>query len=161
MLRELTLADALAVCSDMRPEDAQCVRAFSGREPGDWFAADRWQAYGPAWTLLQDGQPWAIGGLALRTQWSGLLWMVARPGLSGQSWRKALRATRTVIANAMDPDNPQRRHRIEAQVLQGWRGASEFASRLGLTLEGVMRQAGAQGESFEVWATTGPVKGGA
>lgn len=159
MLRELTLADALAVCSDMRPEDAQCVRAFAGREPGDWFAADRWQAYGPAWTLLQDGQPWAIGGLTLRTPWTGLLWMVARPGLSQQSWRKALRATRTVVGNAMRLDNPQHRHRIEAQVLQGWRGASEFASRLGLTLEGVMRQAGAQGESFEVWAATGPVKG--
>lgn len=159
MLRELTLADALTVCADMRPEDVQCVLAFSGREPGEWFAADRWQTYGPAWTLLQDGEPWAIGGVSLRTAWSGVLWMVARPGLTGQSWRKALRATRTVIASAMRPGNPQYRHRIEAQVLQGWAGASEFARRLGLTFEGVARQMGAQGESFEIWAVTGPVKG--
>jgi hypothetical protein len=161
MLRELTLADALIVCGDMRPEDAACVRSATGREPGEWFAVDRWQTYGPAWTLLQDGQPWAIGGLALRNAWSGVLWLICRPGMRSQSWRKALRQTRTVIANAMAPGNPERRRRIEAHVLHGWGGATGFAQRLGLTLEGVMQQAGAQGESIEVWAATGPTKGAA
>lgn len=161
MLRELSLADALAVCADMRPEDAQCVRAVAGRDPGEWFAAERWQAYGPAWVLEQNGQPWAIGGLALRNAWAGTLWLVVRPGLSGQSWRKAIRHARTLVASALAPDNPQRRHRIEAHVLHGWGGASDFAARLGLRLEGVMHQAGAQGESIEVWAITGPVKGSA
>ena len=155
-MRELSLADALIVCSDMRPEDAACVRAATGREPGEWFAAERWQAYGPAWALSQDGEPWAIGGLHLRNGWTGVLWMVARPGMRPQSWRKALRQTRTVIGSAMDAGNPERRRRVEAHVLSGWTEAAEFARRLGLTLEGVMRQAGARGESIEVWATAGP-----
>ena len=159
MLRELSLADALIVCSDMRPEDAACVRAATGRDPGEWFAVERWQSHGPAWSLLQDGEPWAIGGLFLRNGWTGVLWLICRPGMRAQSWRKALRQTRTVIARALDVSNPEQRHRIEAHVLQGWAGASGFAGRLGLALEGVMQQAGAQGESIEVWAATGPTKG--
>lgn len=159
MLRDLTLADALAVCADMRDEDAQCVRAVCGRESGEWFAVDRWQTAGPAWTLVQDGQPWAIGGLSLPNGWTGVLWMVARPGLSAQSWRKALRATRTVIGRALADDNPMRRHRIEAHVLRGWSGASRFAQHLGLELEAVRRNAGARGESVEVWVVLGDPKG--
>jgi len=150
-LRDLTLADALTVCQDMRPEDAACVRAVAGADPGDWFAVDRWRAEGAAWTLLQDGQPWAIGGLSTGQRWVGALWMVARPGLTAQSWRKTLRATRTVAAEALRAGQV---HRIEAHVLHGWTGASAFAQRLGLTLEGIRRQAGAQGESIEVWAKT-------
>ena len=159
MLRDLTLADAVAVVSAMRPEDAACVRAMAGAEPGDWFAVDRWKSTGPAWALLQDGQPWAIGGLNLPNDWTGVLWLVARPGMRPHTWRKAVRATRTVLGNALDPENPLRRHRVEAHVLQGWAGASEFARRLGLQLEGVRRQAGAQGESIEVWAAVAAAKG--
>jgi hypothetical protein len=75
------------------------------------------------------------------------------------TWRKALRLARNIIANALSVSNPLRRHRIEAHVLHGWAGASAFAQRMGLSLEGVRRQAGAQGESIEIWAITGPVKG--
>ena len=95
----------------------------------------------------------------LPNDWTGVLWMVARPGMVPQTWRKALRATRTVLGNALDPANPLRRHRVEAHVLQGWFGASEFARRLGLDLEGVRRHAGAQGESIEVWSVVADVKG--
>jgi hypothetical protein len=158
-MRDLSLPDALAVCGDMRPEDAACVRAVCGREPGEWFAVDRWQTSGPAWCLMQDGQPWVIGGLSLPTEWHGVLWLVARPGMKPATWRKALRLARNIIANALSVSNPLRRHRIEAHVLHGWAGASAFAQRMGLSLEGVRRQAGAQGESIEIWAITGPVKG--
>lgn len=158
-LRDLALADALAVVADMRPEDAQCVRAVAGREPGEWFAVDRWQTTGPAWCLEQGGQPWAIGGLSFPTDWTGVLWMVARPGLSVHSWGKALQATRTVIGNALALDNPLRRHRVEAHVLHGWAGAARFAAGLGMQCEGIRRQAGAGGESIELWAVCGPVKG--
>lgn len=96
----------------------------------------------------------AIGGLNFTNGWTGVLWMVARPGMSPPSWRKALRATRTVIGNALAPENSMRRHRVEAYVLHGWIGASAFAQRLGLRLEGVKHAAGAGGESIEVWATT-------
>lgn len=154
MLRELTLADALAVCADMRPMDAACVRAVCAREPGEWFAADRWQSTGPGWTLLQDGEPVAIGGVNLPNAWTGVVWMVARPSMRLETWRKGIRHTRTVMRNALQMDNEQRRHRLEAHVLHGWREASAFAQHLGLTLEGIRRQAGAQGESIEVWAAT-------
>jgi len=152
-LRDLTLADALAVCADMRPEDRACVRAASGEEPGEWFAVDRWRTAGPGWTLLQDKRPWAIGGLCTTAPWLGVLWMVARPGLTPQSWRKTLRATRTVLESALDPDGPHKVHRVEAHVLHGWDGASRFAQHLGLQLESIRRHAGARGESIEVWAT--------
>lgn len=150
-LRDLTLADALAVVADMRPMDAACVRAALGQEPGEWFAVDRWRAHGAAWTMLQDGQPWAIGGLSLPQPWLGVLWLVARPGLRPATWRKAIRATRTVIASAPRAGV----HRVEAHVLQGWREASGFAEALGLKLEGVRQAAGARGESIEVWARVG------
>lgn len=147
-LRDLTLADALAVVADMRPMDAACVRAVAGREPGEWFAVERWRTHGAAWTLLQDGQPWAIGGLSLPQPWMGTLWLVARPGLSAASWRKAMRATRTVLASAPRAGV----HRVEAYVLHGWSGASRFARGLGLECEGLRVAAGARGESIEVWA---------
>ena len=148
MLRDLTLADALVVCGDMRPLDAACVRAVTGTEPGEWFAVDRWRTGGAAWVLDQGGQPWAIGGLSMPNEWTGVLWLVARPGLSGQSWRKTLRATRTVMERARGNGV----HRIEARVLAGWSEASEFAARLGLVREGVLVAAGRGGESIEVWA---------
>lgn len=158
MLRDLTLADALQVVADMRAEDAACVRAVCGHEPGEWFAAERWQSSGPAWALYQRDEPIAIGGLNLPNAWTGVLWMVARPGMSASSWRKALRATRTVLSNALSMDNTMRRHRVEAHVLHGWIGASAFAERIGLRCEGIRRAAGAHGESIEVWAATAQPK---
>ena len=112
-LRDLTLADALAVVGDMRPMDAECVRAACGQEPGEWFAVDRWRAHGAGWTIVEGGQATAIGGLSLPQPWLGVLWL----------------------------------------VLHGWAGASMFAQRLGLQLEGIRHGAGARGESIEVWAT--------
>jgi hypothetical protein len=151
MIRQLTLADAVIVCSDLRPEDAACVRAVSGREPGEWFAAERWGSYGPAWALLRAGRTLAIGGMTLVNGWTGLLWFVARPGLERGDWRQIVRATRTVLRNATDPANPERRHRIEAHVLHGWAGASRLADHIGLRLEGIRWGAGAGGEAIEVW----------
>lgn len=159
MIRDLTLADALVVCADMRPEDAACVRAVVGAEPGEWFAVDRWRVEGPAWTVVQDGQPWAIGGLSLPNAWTGVLWLVARPGLSGQSWRKLIRVARKVLSCACDQRHPHYRHRIEAHVLAGWRGAERFAAGLGLVLESTRRQAGSGGEDLQTWVRLGPVRG--
>jgi hypothetical protein len=86
--------------------------------------------------------------------------MVARPGLTGESWRKVLRATRKVLAVASDSKGPQYVHRIEVHVLSGWVGAERFAKRLGLlSLESVRRGCGANGEDVQVWAWVGPAKG--
>ena len=157
MIRDMTLADALIVCAGMRQEDAACMRAVRNEEPGDWCAVDRWQSHGPAWALYQDGEPWAIGGLTLLTGWSAVMWFIAREGMREQSWRHVLRQTRTVIERASAHDNPERRHRIEAHVLHGWAGATKLVRHLGFRFEGIRHQAGANGESFEVWAHLSPI----
>lgn len=159
MIERLSLPGALIVCDDMRALDAACIRAVCGREPGEWFAVDRWETHGVSLELLQDGAPWAIGGLAMPNQWTAVLWMVARPGLTGQSWRKLLRKVRTLLALACDPAHPEYRHRVEAHVLEGWEGAAEFVRRLGFELEHTRKQAGRSGENVQVWVRLGPVKG--
>lgn len=150
-LREMTLQDALIVCADMRPEDRDCVRAMCGCEPGEWFAVDRWKTDGPAWVLEQDGQPWCIGGLSFSNAWSGVLWLVARPGMRAQTWRKVMRAARMVL-EVMDPAHPLHRHRVEALVLESWQGAQALADRLGLVLEGTRRAMGSNRESVQMRA---------
>lgn len=157
-LRDLTLADALCVASQMRDEDRACVRAIRGGFDDEAFAVDRWNTSGPAWTLLEDGQPAAIGGLSFSTPWIGVLWLVARPNLRRESWRKLIRKARTVIAIAGDPACEHYRHRIEAHVLLGWDGAQRFADRLGLQLEGTRVAVGSAGESINVWVRLGPPK---
>lgn len=159
MIRPLSLAGALIVTSDMRPEDAACVRALSGRDPGEWFAIDRYRAPGLALEVLQDGKPWAMTGIELPSAWTAVIWLVARPGLSRHSWRKLIRQGRTVLANAADPACPEYRHRIEAHVLEGWHAAAQFAAALGFVHEGTRRQAGAGGENLQTWVRLGPVKG--
>lgn len=159
MIRALSLADALLVCSDMRPADAACVRAMTGLEPGDWFAAERWGSSGPAWTLEQDGQPWAIGGVNMPQKWHAVMWLIARPGMTPQSWRKLIRETRKVLACLGDPEHQAYVHRVEALVLEGWPEAQRFAEALGFGFEGVRRALGARGENVQTWARVGPVRG--
>jgi len=150
-MREMSLQDAITVCADMRPEDRACVVALCGSEPGEWFAVDRWATDGPAWTIEQDGQPWAIGGLTFINAWTGVLWLVCRPGMWMQTWRKVIRAARMVLA-VLDPAHPMHRHRVEALVLESWRGAQALADRLGLVLEGTRRAMGSNRESVQMRA---------
>lgn len=158
MFRTLSLADALAVCSDMRARDWQCVRAICGDLSAEDFAANRWHTDGPAWTFLQDGKPAAIGGLSFSTGWSAVFWMVATPALAHQSWRNLLRHARTVLANVCNPDHPHYRHRVEAHTLAGWKEADAFAERLGLRLEGRRFAVGCGGEDVNVWVRIGAPK---
>lgn len=151
MMRDMTLMDAMTVCADMRPQDAECVRAMTGMEPGEWFAVDRWQSDGPAWTVDQNGQPWAIGGLNFTSRWAGALWMVARPGLSLHSWRKVTRVVRTVL-QITEPAHQLHRHRVEALVLANWPEAQHFASHLGLEYEGTRRAIGSGKQDVQTWA---------
>lgn len=158
MFRTLTLADALRVCSAMREQDRQCVRAMMGNVSDEVFAANRWSTEGPAWSMWQDGEPAVIGGLSFSSPWSAVFWMVAKPNLSGQSWRKLLRHARTVLGNAADPASPHYRHRIEAHCLQTWPQALKFAQRIGLAYEGRRYAVGSGGESVDVLVRLGPPK---
>jgi hypothetical protein len=159
VIAPLTLAGALIVCNDLRPLDAACVRAVAGQEPGEWFAVDRWQTHGVALEVRQDGMPWAVFGLSLPTSWAGLIWMVARPGMRLESWKKGIREMRRLLAQVSDPSHPEYRHRIEAHVLEGWTEAAQFVERLGFRHEHTRERAGMSGESVQVWVRLGPVRG--
>ncbi len=159
MIERLSLAGALIVCNDLRPLDAACIRAVCGREPGEWFAVDRWETHGVGFEVTQDGMPWAIFGLSLPTNWTALLWMVARPGMQQQTWRKGIRAARGLLDQVADPANAEYRHRIEAHVLDGWAEAAEFIKRLGFRHEHTRERMGKNGENVQVWVRLGPVKG--
>lgn len=159
---DLQLCHVLQVVHVMRPEDAACVRAATGDLDLDGFAVNRFQAYGPAWALVDADQSraWAIGGLQLVNDWTGVLWIVASEGMPSESWRKLTRKARTLLTNACDPAHPLYLHRVEAHVLASWSAARRFASKgLGLELESVKRAAGSGGEDIEVWTRVGPVKG--
>ncbi len=149
-LLTLTLADCLRVVSRMRDEDRACCDAF-----GDWtvesFAISRFQAFGPAWTLTQKGVPWAIGGLSLPNDWTGVLWFVSRPDLTLDSARKFTRQARALLRLAGDASHPHFRHRIEAHCLSRWPEANRYAERLGLTKEGTRYQVGRNREDVNVW----------
>lgn len=159
MFRTLTLADALEVCGSMREQDWRCVRAICGDLSGESFAANRWQTDGPAWTFLQDEQPTAIGGLSFSTAWSAVFWMVSKPSITHQSWRKLLRHARTVLANVCDPAHPHYRHRVEVHTLADWPQADAFAARLGMQLEGRRFAVGSGGEDVNVWVKIGKPRG--
>lgn len=160
MLRDLTLDDALHVVRSMRDVDRLCVRALTGGITDESFAMDRFNSAGPAWSVLgADGAPVACTGLSFQTQWCGVVWLLATPGIGRHSWATVMRLARTVLGNVLDPANVHYRHRVEAHTLAGWSGAAGLAKRLGFVHEGTRRAAGAGGEDMHVWAMTGPAKG--
>jgi hypothetical protein len=152
VIRELTLADALYVVRHMRQRDRDGFRAALGEQSDDELAVGRFQAYGPAWALDVDGVPAAIGGLHLVNGWTAVMWLVVSEGVAPESWRKLMRHTRTVIANALDSANEHGRRRIEAYVMGNWPEAQKLVQRLGFSHEGTRRGAGSGGEDLQMWA---------
>jgi hypothetical protein len=160
MLRELRLEDALHVTRSMRDIDRVCIQALTGGITDESFAMDRFNSDGPAWTVLgSDGRPVACTGLTFQTAWTGVVWLLATPGIGVHSWANVMRLARRVLRNATDPANSHYRHRVEAHTLAGWAGAADLAKRLGFVHEGTRRAAGAGGEDMHVWAMYGPAKG--
>ena len=154
----LTLPAAIEVCRTMRARDAAALAAMLGPKlERDSFAVSRWQTDGAAWTMVDEYGPLAIGGLEFKSPWCGAMWFLAHARLDAspstdQSWRKMLRQTRTVIANALDPANPHARQRVEAAVLSDWTAARSLVQVLGFEHEGTCRRAGSAGEDIEIWA---------
>jgi hypothetical protein len=145
---KLSLADALFVIANMRDEDRLCASAVLGVTTDDVYAVNRWQTEGPAWTLLQDGEPAAIFGLSMHVPWAATAWLIATPRF--HSWRKLLRHCRTVLGNmAASP-----LHRIECQVVTGWPEAEAFARRAGFDFEGVRVRAGRNRQDILLFAIT-------
>lgn len=145
-LRTLTLGDALFVVQRMREWDRRCVRALLGDVSDEAFAVNRWQTEGPAWTLVQDGEPVAILGLSCGTPGVATAWMVATNAVSSRSWRKAISHSRIVASNVFEEGTGL--HRVQASTLGGWAEAAKFAQRLGFQHEGVRRRAGSGGEDI-------------
>lgn len=156
--RTLTLADALAVVNGMRQWDRRCMSAMLGPASDDEMAMGRVQTTGPAWSMIVNGAPVAIGGVSFPNAWAGTFWFIATDAMNGHSWGKLLTQTRTVLRNITDPRHPNYRHRVEAWTLEEWAAADRLVAHLGFEREGLRRSVGARGESFNVWAITGPVK---
>lgn len=150
--RTLTLADALAVTTRMRKEDADCLRAVSEVTSPELYALSHWQTEGAAWTLLDGDDPVAIGGVKLPVPWIGVVWMVCTDGMTPASWKKLLRHGRTVLANASKQE-PLRR--VECYVLSTWGKAREFAERSGFELESVRHAAGRDGQDVLTYVYRG------
>ena len=147
-LFSMTLADALLVVGKMRENDRAAMRAALGDVTDDVVAVNRWQTRGPAWVMTRDGQPVAICGLSMGSEWAATAWLITTNAMRADSWRKLVRHCRTVLSNM--PRSTL--HRIEAQVLDGWAEAGEFVRRMGFVLEGTRRRAGKGGEGFHVWS---------
>jgi hypothetical protein len=143
VFRTLTLADAVSVTTRMRKVDADCIEAVTDGVDAEQFAYTLWRSNGPAWTLLQDGEPVAIGGVETPVPWSGRVWMVCTDGLSPASWKKLIRHGRIVLSNAS-----KRLRRVECHVLSTWTEAHAFACRQGFELEGVRHGAGRDGQDL-------------
>lgn len=141
MLRDLTLADALAVTSRMRQVDADCLHAVSDGVTPETFGLSLWQATGAAWTLLDDGEPVAIGGLKLPVPWTGVVWFVCTDRMRPVMWKKLIRHGRKVLSNAS-----KRLRRVECHVLGTWAEAELFARKMGFEVESVRRNAGRDGQ---------------
>jgi hypothetical protein len=143
MLRTLTLADAVYIASHMRERDLECLRAVTEIANPEVFGLNRWQTDGPAWTLVKDGLPVAMGGISMSAPWCGTAWMVSTNGLDGPTSKKLIRHARTVFSNASKAIA-----RIEAHVLGTWPEAEKFAARLGFEHEGTRRRAGRDGQDI-------------
>lgn len=152
MIRTLTLEDALYVARRMRAEDRRCITQLVGDLTDEAFAISRFQTDGPAWAVMQDGEPVLIGGLQFATPWIAIAWLAATPATSLQTWGKVLRFGRTVLRNATDPGNPYFKRRVEAHVMSDWAGAVRLARRVGFSTEGTRRAAGRDGEDVHMMA---------
>jgi hypothetical protein len=142
-LRDMTLADALAVTSRMREWDAECLFAVSDGVSPEQFAVNLWQTEGAAWTVLHGGVPVAVGGVKLPVPWCGLVWFVCTDGMSPVTWKKLIRHGRIVLSNAS-----KQLRRVECHVLGTWAEAILFAQRIGFEVEGVRRKAGRDGQDL-------------
>lgn len=150
-LRDLDLSAALLVISRMRAMDRACLQALLPGFSDEQFAVNRWQTDGPAWALVQDGEPVAIGGISFTNAWTGVFWLIATDAMRRKQWEFAIRTLDNVLARAQDPTNPAYRRRLEAYTLRDWPQACRFAASR-FECEGVKRGAGASGEDIVTWA---------
>ena len=145
-LRALSLADAVAVTTRMRQVDADCLHAVTDGMDAEQFAINLHQTTGAAWTVMDDGDPVAIGGVKLPVPWCGLVWFVCTDRMRPLSWKKLIRHGRIVVSNAS-----KRLRRVECHVLSTWAEAITFAERIGFELEGVRRGAGRDGQDILIY----------
>jgi hypothetical protein len=142
-LRDLTLADAVAVTTRMRQVDAECLHAVADGVGPEQFAINLHQAHGAGWTVLDDGEPVAIGGVKLPVPWAGVVWFVCTDRMRPVTWKKLIRHGRIVLSNASE-----RLRRVECHVLASWPEAVLFAKRMGFEVEGVRANAGRDGQDL-------------
>lgn len=139
----MTLADALAVCTQARQADRDCLHAVTNIGDPEQYALMHYQSEGAAWTLLDGDTPVAIGGAKLPAPWLGVVWIVCTDRMTLKQWKKLVRHGRIVLNNAA-----AQLRRVECFVLSTWPQAEVFARRMGFELEGTRYGAGRNGEDI-------------
>lgn len=139
--RTLTLVDAVYVASNMRQVDRDCVECVTTITSPEFFALNRWQTDGAAWSM--GDVPICMGGISMAVPWIGTVWLVCTDAMSTDSWKKLLRWGRRILANAA-----QTFARLECHVLSTWGEAERFARRMGFVLEGTRKRAGRDGQDI-------------
>lgn len=148
--RQLDLAASLHICLNMRAQDQQCLNSLMGDTAPQSFAINRWQTDGAAWAFYQDGVPVVMGGIQQPTAWLGVAWMVSTDCVTRDSWRKIIRFSRTVFANAR-----KSLQRIDAYTLDNWPDAVKYADRVGFQQVNVRKNAGREGQNVLEFAIMG------
>lgn len=150
MFETLTLDAAIYIARNMRPENRDSMLQGLPDMSPEAFAINRWQTDGAAWALFQDGTPVAMGGIAMTLPWLGVAWFVVAEGITRDSWKKMLRFSRTVFANARKTIP-----RIEAQCVDGWAMAEKYAKSVGFQYEFTRERAARDGRGIKSFVILG------
>lgn len=105
--------------------------------------ADKLEALGPAWSLVDDGEVLACAGLGM--MWPGAAegWAIVRPGLTA---RQRLQVARAFLAGVPRRMADAGLRRLQASVIADNDLGVRLARRLGMDEEGRMRRYGPGGE---------------
>lgn len=151
-IRPLTLANALLVAHEMRPESHRDVASTAGELAPDVIAMNRLCAPGTAWSFHCpiSALPFAVAGLEEERPGVLTWWMISTRKVEKHALTIA-RFGRNAVSSLLATGEC---HRIQAFVLADWPQACKLMEVIGLHREGVMRSAGIRQEDIAVFAAT-------
>jgi RimJ/RimL family protein N-acetyltransferase len=150
-VRVLTLAAAVYVANDLRPESRRDVQAMAGEITAAELAINRFQAPGLAWSFHDaQGLPYACAGLESERPGIAAWWLMTTAATQKHGLTLA-RFGRNAVRNLFAAGEL---HRIHAFVLADWPGACRLAESIGLRREATMRACGIRREDIAIFAAT-------
>lgn len=143
---------AYHVCGQMRDDEIEQYLAVTGRPEYDWqeAARDFCNSAGVKYTLVDEtGEPIMCGGYNQATEGYWHSWMIGTDKGWRLHWRTITKAARWLMQEMIATGA----RRLETACLTSRVAANKWhAESMGLTLEGVHRKAGRNGEDIAVFA---------